>query len=229
MSFVLYPWQLMALAGYLNREQQLQVDYLRTEVAILREKLGYKKRLLLNDDQRRRLAAKGKVLGYKTLGEITTLFSPDTIMRWHRELIARKFDHSDKANHKAGRQRVRQEIVDLVLEIAKENPTWGCDRIQGALANVGYTISDRTVGHMLQAHGIEPAPNRKRIGSWAVFLKAHWETLAATDFTTVEAWTPRGLTTIYLLFVMELKTRRVHFAGCTTSPNEQWMKQRLLN
>ena len=115
--------------------------------------------------------------------------------------------------------------MDLTVKFAKENPTWGYDRIQGELAKVGYHICDSTVGNLLKAHGIEPAPTRKRIGSWATFLKAHWDVMAAIDFTTVEVWTKSGLVTFYLLFVMELKTRRVHFAGCTTSPNEDWMKQ----
>ena len=118
-----------------------------------------------------------------------------------------------------------KRIVDLVLRFSKENPSWGYDRIQGALANVGYEISDRTVGNILKAHGIEPAPRRQRTGSWSTFLKAHWDVLAAIDFTTVEVWTKGGLVTFYLLFVMELKTRRVHFAGCTVNPHEAWMKQ----
>jgi len=112
-----------------------------------------------------------------------------------------------------------------ILRFARENPTWGYDRIQGALANVGYPISDMTVGNILKAHGIEPAPERPRTGSWSTFLKAHWDVLAAIDFTTVEVWTRGGLVTYYLLFVMELKTRRVHFAGCTPHPDERWMQQ----
>jgi len=94
-----------------------------------------------------------------------------------------------------------------------------------ALANLGHKISDQTVGHILKAHGIEPAPERKRQTTWKTFLKAHWDVLGAIDFTTVEVWTKGRLVTFYLLFVMELKTRRVHFAGCTPSPHEDWMKQ----
>jgi transposase InsO family protein len=139
-------------------------------------------------------------------------------------LVARKWDHSEKRKS-VGRPRIRQVIVDLILRFAKENPTWGYDRIQGTLANVGYHISDTTVGNILKAHGIEPAPDRKRQTTWKTFLKAHWDVLAAIDFTTVEVWTKGGLVTFYLLFVMELKTRRVHFAGCTPHPNEAWMQQ----
>ena len=115
-------------------------------------------------------------------------------------------------------------IVDLTVKFAKENPTWGYDRISGALSNVGYHICDSTIGNILKAHGIEPAPTRRRTGSWETFLKSHWHVMAAIDFTTVKVWTKGGLTTFYLLFVMELKTRRVDFAGCTTNPNEEWIK-----
>ena len=90
---------------------------------------------------------------------------------------------------------------------------------------MGYRISDTTVANLLKAHGIEPAPDRKRTGSWETFLQAHWDVMASIDFTTVEVWTKSGLTTFYLLFVMELNTRRVYFAGCTTNPHETWMKQ----
>jgi hypothetical protein len=137
--------------------------------------------------------------------------------------VARKWDYSGKRKS-VGRPRLRPIIVDLILRFAKENPTWGYDRIQGALANVGYHITDTTVGNVLKANGIEPAPDRQRQTTWATFLKAHWDVLAAIDFTTIEVWTKSGLVTYYLLFVIELKTRRVCFAGCTPSPNERWMK-----
>jgi putative transposase len=207
MDFVLQPWQLylVILAGWIHREQQEVIDYMLTENQVLREKLG-RKRILLNDDQRRRLAVKGRVLGRKRLEDIGTLFTPDTILRWHRLLIAKKWDYS-KRRKSVGRLRIRQVIVDLILRFARQNPSWGYDRIQGALANVNYHISDTPVGNILKAHGIEPAPARKRQTTWTTFLKAHWEVLASIDFTTVEVWTKGGLVTFYLLFAMELKTR----------------------
>ena len=225
MNPILQPWHLMViyLASWINRQQQEVIEYLLTENQVLKEKLG-KKRILLNDDQRRRLAVKGKILGRKLLDQICTLFTPDTILRWHKRLIALKWNYSDRKK-KLGRPRVREVIVDLTLQFAKENPTWGCDRIQGELSKVGYLISDTTASNILKAHGIDPAPDRKRTGSWSTFLKSHWDVLAAIDFTSVEVWTRNGLVTFYLLFVMELKTRRVHFVGCTTSPDESWLKQ----
>ena len=180
---------------------------------------------MLSKDQRRRLAVKGQILGRKILKEVDTIFTPDTILRWHRTLVAKKWDYSERKEKKPGRSRIRQVIVDLTVKFAKQNPTWGFDRIQGELAKVGYQICDTTVSNILKAHGIEPAPMRKRTGSWETFLKAHWEVMAAIDYTTVEVLTRSGLVAFYLLFVMELKTRRVHFSGCTTSPHEAWMKQ----
>lgn len=109
--------------------------------------------------------------------------------------------------------------------MAKENVSWGFDRIAGAIQNLGHNISDESVGNILKQHGIEPAPDRKRSTSWSTFIRAHWDVLAAIDFTTIEVWTKGGLVTFYLLFVIELKTRRVHFAGCTVHPDEAWMKQ----
>ncbi len=115
------------------------------------------------------------------------------------------------------------------MTLRQENPTWGYDRIAGAVANLGCEISDQTVGNTFKQHGIEPTPDRKRTTTWSTFLKAHWDTLGAIDFTSIEVWTKRGLVTFYLLFAMELKTRRVHFAGCTVNPDDDWMKQMARN
>ena len=123
-------------------------------------------------------------IGRKALLELTTTFTPDTILRWHRELVTNQFDSSHK--RKPGRPRIRQEVVDAIVRFAGENPTWGYDRIQGALRNLRYHISDSTVANVLKAHGIEPAPDRQRMPSWSTFLKAHWDSMFATDFTTVE-------------------------------------------
>ena len=221
MNFVLQPRQLFLLiiASWSNRQQQEVIEYLRTENSILKEKFG-KMRIRLADDQRSRLAVKCKLLGRKQLEQVGTLFTPDTILRWHRQLVANKWDYSDRKEKKSGRPRIRHVIVDLTVKFAKENPMWGYGRISGALSNVGYNICDSTIGNILKAHGIEPAPERKCTGSWETFLKAHWDVMASIDFSTVEVWTKGGLTTFYLLFVMELKTRRVNFASSTTNPNE---------
>jgi putative transposase len=147
---------------------------------------------LLN--QRCALAVKGHALGRKALPEMVTIVTPDTILRWHREFVAKKWNHSAKRKA-VGRPRIRQVIVDSILLFARENTTWEYHRIQGALANVGYHIADSTVANVLKAHGIEPAPDRQRTQCWSTFLKAHWDSIYATDFTTVEVWTWSGLVT----------------------------------
>jgi putative transposase len=224
MSFLLRPWHilLVTICGLLNQRQQQIIEFQNAQIDALLKKLG-RKRLLLDDNQRRLLAVKGQAIGRKALFELTTIVTPDTILRWHRQLVARKFDSSDK--RKPGRPRIRQEIVDAIVRFARANSTWGYDRIQGALRNLGYHIADSTVANVLKAHGIEPAPDRQRTQSWATFLKAHWDSIFATDFTSVEVWTRNGLVTFYVLAVMHLKTRRVHIAGITPSPNARWMKQ----
>ena len=183
MNFVLQPWQLLLLilAGWINRQQQQVIDYLRTENQVLKEKLG-KRRILLNDDQRRRLAVKAKVLGRKLLAEVGTLFTPDTLLRWHRLLVAKKWDYSQRRQHQPGRPPLAQEIQQLVVRLARENPSWGYDRIQGALANLGHDLSDTSVGNILRAHGIEPAPERKRATTWKAFLKAPESSGGQTSF-----------------------------------------------
>jgi putative transposase len=214
---------LLILAGWINRRQQDAIEYLLTENRVLREKLG-KNRILLSDDQRRRLAVKGKILGRKMLEQLAGIVTPDTILRWHRELVARHWNYSGRRKG-VGRPPLSKEIVELVLRISRESPTWGYDRIQGTLANLAHRISNTTVANILKAHGIEAAPNRKRQSTWKTFLQAHWETLASVDFTTIEVWTKSGLVTYYLLFVMELATRRVRLAGLTANPDEGWMLQ----
>ncbi len=146
MNFVLKPWQLLlvALVGWVNLQQQQLVEFQDDQIQILLNRLG-KRRLLLTDDERRRLAAKSKVLGRKALQQITTIVTPDTSLRWHRHLIAQKWDYSARRQKKPGRPPTSKEITGLVLQMARENPSWGYDRIQGALANLGYQISDQTV------------------------------------------------------------------------------------
>ncbi len=225
MNSILQPWQFLfvVFCGWVHQRQTEIIEFQNAELLAVLQQLG-RKRILLSDDQRRLLSVKGKSIGRKALLELTTIVTPDTILRWHRELVAKKWDYSERRKS-AGRPRVKQEIVDLVLRIARENPSWGYDRIQGALANLGHEVSDQTVGNILKEHGIEPAPDRKRQTTWKTFLKSHWDVLAAIDFTTVEVWTKGGLVTFYLLFVMELKTRRVHFAACTSTLGDAFMKQ----
>ena len=111
------------------------------------------------------------------------------------------------------------------MKMAKENRSWGYDRIAGALAELGYDISDQTVGNILTRRGIPPAPERKKTTTWKEFIRSHLHVLWATDFFSTEVWTLGGLVTFYVLFFIKLDTREVHIAGMTSTPNEQWMKQ----
>jgi len=113
----------------------------------------------------------------------------------------------------------------LVVRFARENRSWGYDRIQGALQNLGYRISDQTIGNILRRHGIAPAPERRKETTWKEFIRAHQEVLAATDFFTAEVWTCFGLVTYYVLVFIRLHSREVHLAGITPYPTDAWMRQ----
>jgi transposase InsO family protein len=209
-------------AGWVNRSQQDVIEYLQEENRVLREQLGGK-RLLFTDAQRRRLAAKAKAIGRKGLFEIGTLVTPDTLLRWYRRLITTKYDGS-KAR-KAGRPKTAAEIEQLILRMARSNPTWGYTRIQGALYNLGHEIGRNTIKRILLENGLDPAPLRGRTMSWETFLKAHWGAIAATDFFSVEVLTRVGLVRYFVLFVIDLETRRVEIAGIAQQPDREWMNQ----
>ena len=227
MTNAIQPFHLLviALAGWLNRQQQVVIDYLIEENRVLKEQLGGQ-RLRLTDEQRMRLAVKAELPGRRGLDELETLVTPDTQLAWHRKLISKKWTYARKGS---GRTRLAQELADLVLRMARENTSWGYDRIQGALANLDHIVAPNTVKNILKRHGIQPAPDREKRTSWRTFLKAHWDDMAATDFFTVEVWTPGGLVTYYVLFIMHLSTRSVHIAGLTTAPNGAYMKQMARN
>ena len=216
-----YPRQvlLLAFSGWVNREQQRTIEYLVEENRVLKEQFKGRK-LRLTDDQRRRLAAKGQQLGRRLLNRVATIVTPDTIMRWHRRLIALKWTYEKPTR---GRRSVMKVIRELIVRMALENSRWGYTRIQGELKDVGHRVGRSTISRTLKAHGIRPAPDRP--SSWKTFLKSHWGEFAATDFFTSEVWTPRGLVTYYTLFVIDLETRRVHIAGSTPNPDEAFMAQ----
>src|SRR5215467_1690036 len=211
----------MAVSGWMNQQQMELIDYLREENRV-REQLG-QRRLRFNDDQRRRLAVRAKGLGSKLLREMATIVTPETLLAWHRWLIAQKYDGSGKRG--CGRPRKSPEIEDLVVQMAKENRSWGYRRIQGALSTLGHQVGRGTIAEMLARHGIEPAPERERKISWKEFLTQHWDLIVAADFFTIEAWTRRGLQRFVILFFMELSTRKVEIAGIASSPSGRWMDQ----
>jgi len=213
----------VALAGWINQQQEDVIDYLREEVRILKELQG-KKRLRFTDDQRRRLARKAGRIGFSRLKEVASVVTPQTLLAWHRKLIAKKYDSSDK-RRKVGRPPTKDDLRDLVIKMAEENRSWGYTRIRGALANLGHEIGRGTIAEILKLAGMEPAPERQEKGRWAEFLRTHWEVLGATDFFTVELWKWGGLVRYHVLFVIRLSSHTVHIAGIVPEPNGEWMKQ----
>ena len=197
-------------------------EYLAAENRILRAKLPA--RMRLSNPERVTLAEIGKRLGRRALREVACVARPDTILAWYRRLVAEKFDGS-KHRQYPGRPPVSTEVEALVVRMARENSGWGYDGIVGALANLGHRLSDQTVKNILRRHGIAPAPKRSQITSWKDFLAAHMNVLAGADFFTVEVLTWHGLVTYYVLFFLHLETRRVHIAGITRHPDQEWMEQ----
>jgi putative transposase len=181
------------------------------------------RRIIFTDAERRTLGSLAKTLGRKALRELDPIVTPATLLRWHRELVARKW--TSPIRHRPGRPRTRAEIEQLVVRMATENTGWGYTRTLGALTNLGVSLGRGTIQRILKEHLIEPAPIRRKTISWSTFLKAHWRGLAASDFFTVEVWSLKGLLTFYVLFVIDLPTRRVTICGMTTHPDESWMLQ----
>jgi putative transposase len=166
---------------------------------------------------------KGKVLGRRRLADIAGIVTPDTILRWYRRLVAKKYDGSKTRG--PGRPSTKPDIAALVVRMATENPTWGYTRIRGGLKRLGHDIARNTIKAILKDHGLAPAPERGTKMSWKTFLAAHWDGLAAADFFTVEVLTMGGLVRYVVFFVMQLKTRAVEIAGITREPHEAWMTQ----
>jgi putative transposase len=213
--------QLLAyITGTVDQELLLRNEYLVTENRMLRDQL--KGRLRLSDGERKALAEIGQKLGKKALAEVATIVKLDTILAWHRKLVAQKFDGS-KQRKAPGRPRIDPELEALIVRMAQENRSWGYDRIVGALANLGLTVSAQTVGNVLKRHGIAPAPERKTTTTWKEFIRTHLDVLVATDFFTAEVWTLGGLVTYYILFFIHLGSRQVY--GVTPHPNAAWMVQ----
>ena len=206
-------WKTMLayVTGSVDEELLRRNEYLVAENRILRAQLPGS--VTLSDGERRTLAEIGKRLGRQALAQVASIVRPETILAWHRRLVAKKFDGSERRTSHPGRPRVGQEIEQLIVRFATDNRDWGYDRIAGALANLGHAVSDQTVGNVLKRHGILPAPERKKTTTWKDFVRAHREVLAATDFFTTEVWTVSGLVTYYVLFVMHVATRRVHIAA----------------
>ena len=155
---------LLIITGWLDRQEREALAYLIEENRLLRRQLGAR-RVRLTDDDRRRLARRAYRVGRRALRGIATIVTPDTLLRWHRQLVARKWTSSRQRTSRGG---LLTEIRHLVVRMAEENPTWGYTRIQGALKNLGHQVGRSTIARILKAHGVPPAPTRPT--SWQTFL-----------------------------------------------------------
>lgn len=188
----LLTFLLMVVSGWVQRQQLIVIEFLQAENQLLKDRLRGR-RLRFTDAERALLARKAKAVGRKALLKLDTIVSPDSLMRWHRRLVAQKWDFSKRRG--PGRPGVMRKISELIVRMAQDNPRWGYTRIQGALANLSHKVGRGTISNVLTGNGIEPAPERGKRTRWSTFLKAHWKVFAASDFLTAEVWTGRGLVT----------------------------------
>jgi hypothetical protein len=221
------PVEALALVGgYVDEELLTRNEYLAAENEILCSKIDGK--IKLTHEERIHLAKIGQRIGKKALEDVANIVKPETVLKWYRDLVAKKFDSSANRTM-VGRPPIDKDIEDLILLIAEANPDWGYDRIMGALSNLGLIVSDQTVGNILKEHGIPPAPKRQPSMPWADFVKFHEDVLSACDFFTAEVFTPFGLITYYVLSFIQVGSRKVHLAGITPNPDEVWMKRMAIN
>jgi transposase len=193
-----------------NDHLRLRNAYLLAENRILRQQIDG--RMQLTESERKELAEIGVKLGKQALAEIATIVTPDTILAWHRTFADQQVDTS-KPRKSVGRPRIDKEIEDLVVRMARENRSWGYDRIASALANLGYTVSDQTVGNILKRHGIPPAPERKKTLTWWEFVRFHLDVLLATDFFHSKVWHWFGLLISSLAGFLHISRHQGHGLG----------------
>jgi putative transposase len=193
--------------------KELEIVVLRHELAVLRRQVA---RPRLDERDRVFLAAASRLLNRTSRPSF--FVSPETLLGWHRRLLRRRWTY---ARRRPGRPAVSGELQALVLRLARENPRWGYQRIVGELAGLGQRVSATTVAKILREAGISPAGARAEL-NWRKFLRAHAQSMIACDFFTVETlWLGR----LYVLFFIELDTRRVHLAGCSANPDGRWTTQ----
>ena len=204
-------------------EKDLQIALLRQQLRILERnsqtthRLSRPEKLMLVALATRLKAQTQRF--HEALGEAFLVVQPETLLKWHRQLVRRKwtFQHP----HRGGRPRLERDVEALIVRIARENPRMGYDKIQGELLKLGFKVHPSTVKNILRRHNLLSAPQRG-CSSWRTFLKHYRQQVLACDFFTVETL---RLETLYVLFFIELGSRRVHFAGCTTNPDRVWVTQ----
>ena len=204
--------QLAALRFRSEEFKELEIVVLRHELAVLRRQVA---RLELRPADRVFLAAASRLMPRTSWRSFVV--TPTTLLRWHRRLVARRWAYPGRV----GRPPIGGEIRELVLRLARENPRWGYQRIVGELRGLGIAVSATTVRELLKNAGLGPAGKRAGL-SWREFLRAQAHSMLAVDFLTVETI---SLQRLYVLFFIELESRRVHLAGCTTNPSGAWVTQ----
>jgi len=213
------------LAYCIDKELYKAIDYLKTQVEVLIEQQEkQKKRILLTNKQRMRVAAKARRLSRRMLEQCTVLFTPDTIIGWYNKLIAQKYDGSHNRT-KPGRPQITNEIVNLVIRFKEENPRWGYQKITDQIVYLGYKISKSSVKNILIENGYDPEPDLTVRSTWHEFIKSHWDVLSACDFFTIELLMGRKLIRCTVFFVIELATRKVFFAPLKLQPDGEYMLQ----
>ncbi|AQQ70531.1 Integrase core domain protein [Limihaloglobus sulfuriphilus] len=213
------------IAYCINKELYRAIDYLKAQVEVLLEKQKKQnKRIMLNDRQRIKIAAKAKQLTRKMFEECTVLFTPDTVLRWYRKLIAEKYD-GFKNPKKAGRPPITPEIEALVVKFKKENLRWGYQKIADQINYLGFEISETSVKNILIRNGLDPEPDLTVKSTWHEFLKSHWDVIAACDFFTVELLLRGRLVRCMVFFVIDLSTRKVFYTPIKLQPDGKYMRQ----
>ena len=214
LCYVVLRWilQLAVLRFRSNDFKDLEIVVLRHELAVLRRGI---RRPAMTWTDRLFFAAASRLLPRGRWRSF--IITPETLLRWHRQLVTKRWTYA----RRAGRPPIRREIRALVLRLARENPQWGYQRLVGELKGLGLAVSATTVRTWLRAAGLGPAGTRGGM-TWREFLRAHRRSILAIDFFTVETiWLQR----LYVLFVIELGSRRVHLAGCTANPSAPWVTQ----
>jgi hypothetical protein len=207
-----------------DREKDLEILLLRRQLSILQR--GRSLPLRLSRWEKLGLAILSAKLSHRStkarnrLHESLLLFKPETVLRWHRELVRRKWTFRQRRG--GGRPRIRSELEQLILHLAGENPRWGYRRLQGELQKLGHRVARSTISAVLRRHRVPPAPTRGRGGSWRTVLRHYRQEVLACDFFTCETL---FLHTVYVLFFIEVRTRKVSLAGCTRHPTAAWVTQ----
>ena len=209
--------ELVVLLGRRERSKELEILVLRHELSILRRQVNQPR---FEPTDRLLLAALSRVLPRRSWSAF--LVRPETLLHWHRRLVARQWTYPHR---KPGRPPINGEVRELILRLARDNPSWGYLRIVGELRKLGITVSATSVRNILAAAGLPPAPQRDR-QSWRKFLRVHGESILACDFFTVDTiWLRR----IYVLAFLSIGSRRIEYLACTSKPNTTWMLQQARN